>query len=220
MSRLVMNIIIAGCGRLGSQLAQLLDSDGDNVTVIDKDKNALNKLKPSFKGKFIEGIAFDKDILLKAGIEQADAIASTTSGDNTNIVTALIAKKKFKVPTIITRIYDPVRAEIYRKMGIGIVSPTLWGANIMKDLVCHPDLLRTSTFGNGEVEILETEASLFLEGRNVNDVTISSELNVVSIVRDGRAIIPTMNTSFLKGDKIFFSATALGKTKMKQMIIT
>lgn len=214
-----MNIIVAGCGRLGAQLAELLDSDGYAVTVIDRNISAFKKFKPAFKGKFIEGIAFDKDTLLAAGIENADALASTTNGDNTNIVTALIAKKKFKVPIIIARIYDPIRAEIYKKMGIGTVSPTLWGANKMRDVICHPNLFRTSTFGSGEVEILETEASIFLEGRYVKDVTISSELNVVSIVRDGRAIIPTMNSSFLKGDKIFLSVTAFGKTKMKQMMI-
>jgi trk system potassium uptake protein len=214
-----MNIIVAGCGRLGAQLAQLLDSDGYNVTVIDKNMSAFKRLKPSFKGKLIGGIAFDKDILLSAGVEKTDALASTTNGDNTNIVTALIAKKKFKVPIIIARIYDPVRAEIYRKMGIGTVAPTLWGANMMKDLICHPDLFRISTFGNGEVEIIEAEASSFLEGRYVIDVNISSELKIVSIVRNGTAIIPTMNTSFLKGDKIFLAATAFGKTKMKQMMI-
>lgn len=214
-----MNIIVAGCGVLGAQLAQLLDSDGYNVTVIDKDIKAFEKLKPAFKGNFIEGIAFDKNTLLNAGIESADALASTTNGDNTNIVTALIAKKKFKVPIIIARIYDPIRAEIYKKMGINTVSPILWSSNKMKDIICHPDLLRISTFGNGEVEILETEASIFLEGRYVKDVTIPSELNIVSIVRNGRAIIPTINTSFLKDDKIFLAVTALGKTKMKQMMI-
>lgn len=220
MSLNFMNIIVAGCGRLGAQLAQLLDSDGNNVTVIDRDSSTFNNFKPIFKGKFIEGISFDKNTLIKAGVESADALASTTNGDNTNIVTALIAKKKFKVPTIIARIYDPIRAEIYRKMGISTVSPTLWGANSMKDLICHPDLFRVSTFGNGEVEIIETEASIFMEGRCVRDVSIQSELSVVSIVRNGTAIIPTMNTTFLKGDKIFLAVSAFGKTKVKQMIIT
>lgn len=215
-----MNIIVAGCGRLGTQLIQLLDSEGYNVTVIDRDKKSFKKLKPSFKGKLIEGIAFDKDTLLSAGIERADALASTTDGDNTNILTALIAKKKFQVPTIIARIYDPLRAEIYRKMGIGTVSPTLWGANKMKDLICHPDLLRISTFGSGEVEVVEAEVSKLLEGRYVRDVAIGSELSIVSIVRNGIAMIPTMNTPFIKGDKIFIAATSYGKVKMKQMMIS
>jgi trk system potassium uptake protein TrkA len=213
-----MNIIVAGCERLGAKLAQMLDSDGHNVTVIDKDVNAFKKFKPSFKGKFVEGIAFDKNTLLNAGVEKADALASTTNADNVNIVTALIAKKRFKVPIIIARIYDPIRAEIYRKMGIGNISPILWGASRMKDIICHPDLFRIATLGNGEVEIIEIEASIFLEGRNVENFNIPSELNIVSIVRNGAAIIPTMDTSFLKGDKIFFAVTAFGKTKMKQMI--
>lgn len=213
-----MNIIIAGCGRLGVKIAKMLDSDGHNVIVIDKDINAFEKLKPSFKGKFVEGIAFDKNTLLNAGIEKADALVATTNGDNINIVTALVAKKRFRVPIIIARIYDPIRAEIYRKMGINNISPTLWGANKVKDIICHPDLFRISTFGNGEVEIIETEASIFLEGRYVKNLTIASELNVVSIVRSGMAIIPTMGTAFLKGDKIFIAVTPFGKTKMKQMM--
>jgi K+ transport systems, NAD-binding component len=220
LSLWVMNVIVAGCGRLGSELAYLLDSDGYNVTVIDRDNNAFGRLKPSFKGKFIEGIAFDRDTLISAGVEHADALASVTNGDNTNIITALIAKKKFKVPIITARIYDPMRSEIYRKMGISNVSPTSWGANKIKDAICHHDLLRVSTFGNGEVEIIEAEASVHLDGRNVRDITVPSELNVVSIVRDGIAVIPTLNTSFKKGDKVFLAATHYGKTKMKQMLIS
>lgn len=213
-----MNVIIAGCGRLGSELAQLLDSDGYNVSVIDKDVNSFRRLKASFRGKFIEGIAFDKQTLITAGVERADALASVTNGDNTNIVTALIAKKKFNVPLITARIYDPIRAEIYRKMGINTVAPVSWGANKIKDFICHQDLLEISSFGNGEVEILETEASVVLDGRFVKDVMITSELNVVSIVRNGIAVIPTMNTAFNKGDKIFIAATAFGKVKLKQMM--
>lgn len=214
-----MKVIVAGCGRLGSELAVLLDSDGFDVTVIDRDSSAFKRLKPSFRGKFVEGIAFDKGVLISAGVERADALASVTNGDNTNIVTALIAKKKFKVPIITARIYDPIRAEIYRKMGISTVSPTTWGANKIKDAICHQDLFRVETFGNGEVEIIETEATVYLDGRYVRDVTISSELNIVSIVRDGRAIIPTLNTSFRKGDKIFICATSFGKSKLKQMLM-
>lgn len=215
-----MNIIVTGCGRLGAELSQILDSDGYHVTVIDKDKEAFKRLKTTFKGVIIEGISFDKATLKKAGIENADAIASVTNGDNTNIVTALIAKKKFKVPTIVARIYDPIRAEIYRKMGINTVSPTLWGANKIKDLICHPDLYRVLSFGNGEVEIIKAEASVFLDGRHVSDISIASELSVVSIVRNGLAILPTPNTAFQKDDKIFIAATAFGKTKIKQMFMS
>ncbi|MEQ8154973.1 MAG: TrkA family potassium uptake protein [Clostridiaceae bacterium] len=214
-----MKIIVAGCGRLGLQLAHLLDSDGNDVTVIDKDRNVMNKFKPFFKGKFIEGISFDRNTLISAGVETADALASTTDSDNINIVTALIAKKRFKVPIIIARVYDPISAEIYKKLGINTTSPTLWGANSMKDFICHPELFRVSTFGNGEVEIIETEASALVEGHSVRSFTIPSEMKVVSIVRKGTAMIPTPDTSFLKGDKIFIAVTPFGKTKMKQMMI-
>ena len=215
-----MKIIIAGCGRLGSELAQLLDSAGHKTAIIDRDMNAFKRLKTSFGGKLIEGVAFDRYTLIRAGIENADALASVTNSDNTNIITALIAKRRFKVPIISARVYDPLRAEIYGKIGINTVSPTIWAAQKIKDFISNPDILRANTFGNGEVEILEIVASVFLDGRYVKDVTITSELNVISIVRDGIATIPTMNTSFKKGDIIFIAATPFGKAKMHQIINT
>src|SRR5665647_295064 len=113
-----MKIIIAGCGRVGATIATKLSLEGHEISIIDKNTEAFESLGKNFKGQTIKGMAFDGDALKKAGIERADAFLSVTSGDNSNVVSATIAKDVYRVPKIVARIYDPRRAEIYRKFGI------------------------------------------------------------------------------------------------------
>ena len=213
-----MKIIIVGCGRVGAQLAQILAAEKHSVVVIDKNKDAFKRLGPSFNGQRVEGVGFDKEVLLKAGIEKADALASVTNGDNTNILAALVAKKMFKVPQVVARIYDPLRAEIYRKIGIPTISTTIWGANRIKDILSHPAIHTELAFGNGEIELVEIEAPPQLEGRVVRDLSITLECSIFCIVRDSVAMIPTLSTPFKKGDKIFMAISPFGKTKLEQML--
>ncbi len=119
-----MKIIIVGCGRVGAQLAEMLSQEGHEVAIIDKDPTSARRLGKAFQGHFIPGVGFDRDVLLKAGIDHTDGFASVTSGDNTNIVAALAARDHFHVPRIVARIADPRRAEIYRRFGIPTISPT------------------------------------------------------------------------------------------------
>ena len=128
-----MHTVILGCGRVGATLALMLEDAGHSVSVIDRDREAFRRLGQRFKGKTILGIGIDEDVLKKAGIERARAFAATTSGDNSNIMSAQIAKVKFKVPRVIARIYDPLRAEAYKELGIDTISPTLLGAGLCLD---------------------------------------------------------------------------------------
>jgi len=128
-----MHTVILGCGRVGATLALMLQADGHSVSVIDRDREAFRRLGQHFKGKTILGIGIDEDVLKKAGIERARAFAATTSGDNSNIMSAQIAKVKYKVPRVIARIYDPLRAEAYKELGIDTISPTLLGAGLCLD---------------------------------------------------------------------------------------
>src|SRR3990172_6598222 len=111
-----MKVIIMGCGRVGETVSRLMADDGHAVVVIDYDPNALDRLGPHFKGRKVLGVGFDRDVLIEAGIEQADAFASTSSSDNANIVAAQIARKIFHVPRVVARLYDPHRAEVYRRL--------------------------------------------------------------------------------------------------------
>src|SRR5512142_923224 len=108
-----MKLIVMGCGRVGEQLAYLMVDEGHDVTVIDQDPAALERLEPGFRGKKVRGVGFDRDVLMKAGIEDADGFAATSSADNANIIAARIARNVFGVPIVVTRLYDPRRAEIY-----------------------------------------------------------------------------------------------------------
>ncbi|MFC1511303.1 potassium channel family protein [Candidatus Margulisiibacteriota bacterium] len=127
-----MHVIIVGCGRVGSQLAQILSAEGHNVVIIDKKATAFKRLGPDFNGITINGVGFDPEILKRAGIERADALAAVTNGDNSNIMVSEIAKKIYNVKRVITRIYDPLRADIYKKFGLNTISTTTIVAQIFR----------------------------------------------------------------------------------------
>ena len=139
-----MRVIILGCGRIGSTLAAMLTAEGHRVAVIDREASAFTKavqrLGPNFTQETVRGIGIDDDVLKQAGIEQAEAFIAVTSGDNTNIVAAQIAKHRFHVPKVLARVYDPIRAKAYQEMGIDTICSTLIGAGIFHDLLLGREL--------------------------------------------------------------------------------
>lgn len=130
-----MRVVIVGCSRLGARLAGLLDGQGNTVTVIDVDSTAFRRLPDSFSGSTVIGTGIDEDILVAAGTDQADVFISATNGDNRNIMAAQLASKAFNVKTVLCRIYDPVRAEAYRTLGIETICPTVRVADIFMDAI-------------------------------------------------------------------------------------
>jgi trk system potassium uptake protein TrkA len=129
-----MRVIIVGCGRVGSTLARMLSAEGNEVTVVDQTSDAFRRLGPKFKGQRVVGPGTDVAVLKRAGIEQADVFVSVTDGDNRNIMAAQIAKTVFNVPRVLTRIYDPSRAQAYQEMGIQTICTTMIASNLMYDL--------------------------------------------------------------------------------------
>ncbi len=128
-----MNVLIMGCGRVGAQLAGLLEATGHQVTVLDLDPSAFRRLPPNFAGKALVGNGIDIDSLRRAGIESSDAFAAVTQGDNRNVMAAQIAMHLFHVPRVVCRIYDPIREEIYHSLGLETISPTTVGAQLLKE---------------------------------------------------------------------------------------
>lgn len=128
-----MNVVIMGCGRVGAQLAMLLDTEGNRVTVIDLEPAAFRRLPASFRGRAVVGNGIDMDALRRAGIEEAEAFAAVTQGDNRNVMAAQLAKHVFHVPRVVCRIYDPIREEIYHRLGLETISPTTVGAQLLKE---------------------------------------------------------------------------------------
>ena len=213
-----MNIIIMGCGRVGEQLARLMIDEGHQVAVIDQDANALARLGSDFKGRTVRGIGFDRDVLIKAGIQEADAFAATSSSDNANIVATRIARNVFGVPRVVTRLYDPRRAEIYKRLGLMTISSTTWGAERIRQLLTHSELDPTLSFGNGEVTLLALETPPQLVGRVVRNITVPGEVNVAAIVRDGRAFMPIGGTEFQNRDIIHFIILSASMDRFKDMV--
>jgi trk system potassium uptake protein TrkA len=214
----MMKIIIMGCGRVGEQAARFLSDEGHNVSVIDQDADALERLGVNFKGIKIKGVGFDKHVLINAGIEHADAFAATSSSDNANIVAARIARNIFHVPHVITRLYDPRRAEIYRRLGLVTISSTTWGAERICELISHAELDPVFTFGSGEVNLVAVELPPQLVGRQVRDLSIPGEIVVVNITRQGMAMLPLSGTEFRDEDLLHLAVSAQAMDRVKSLL--
>lgn len=213
-----MRVIIMGCGRVGEQVALLMADEGHEVAVIDYDQAALDRLGPHFKGRKVKGVGFDRDVLIKAGIEQADAFAATSSSDNANIIAARIARNVFHVPRVVARLYDPRRAEIYRRLGLVTISSAQWGAQRIHELLTHAALDPVMTFGSGEVALIEVEVPPQLEGRIVRDITVPGEMSVVAITRNGQALIPTLGTVFRPHDIIHVAVLSSAMERVERLL--
>ena len=128
-----MNVVIMGCGRVGAQLANILDTEGHKITVLDINPDSFRKLSPEFKGTALIGDGTDEDVLRRAGIVEADGFVAATQGDNRNVLASQIAKHIFGVKKVVCRIYDPLRRELYANLGLETVSPTIIFAQLLKE---------------------------------------------------------------------------------------
>ena len=130
-----MNVVIMGCSRVGAQLATMMDAEGHKVTIVDVDSFSFRKLPPTFNGTAIVGSGLDEEALKKAGIESANVFVAVTQGDNRNVMACQIARHIYKVPKVVCRIYDPIREEMYRNLGLITVSPTKVVAKLLRDQI-------------------------------------------------------------------------------------
>ncbi len=133
-----MKIVILGCGRLGAYLARQLVAQGHQVTVIDQDASALTRLGEDFPGRTVVGTGIDEDVLRRAGVAEADAFVAVTNWDNTNVMAVQVAREILGVPRAICRLYDPLRDEFYRSLGLETICPTLWGAQRIEEILMQP----------------------------------------------------------------------------------
>lgn len=209
-----MYIIIVGCGRVGSELASLLQHEGHNVVIIDNDPNSFRRLGSTFNGVTLVGNGFDIELLKEAGVEKADAFCVVTNGDNTNIMAAQVAKKIFKVPKVIARVYDPKRAHIYKHLGLDVISGTVLFAAMLRDKIIESHftgyLIET-----GELGVIEIPIDKAFTGKKVSEVNIPDEFLVATIVRKKGAIIPAPDTILEKNDLLMgiVKITSLSKIK-------
>lgn len=210
-----MRVLVIGCGRVGSSLAAQLAAERHDVYVIDRNAKARRLLPGGFGGHFIVGNGYSRSVLEGAGIERADALIAVTSGDNSNIVAARIAKEVFRVPVVIARIYDPRRAEIYRDLGIPTVASVRWTVHRIYEMLLHRHLDVAHTFGNGETRLVTSALPAYLTGRPFAELDVDGAIRVVEVTRTGRSFIPTHGARAEPHDQVTFavSADALGRLR-------
>lgn len=189
-----------GCGRVGSRLARNLDDIGHSVAIIDQNGDSFNRLGSAFQGQTIQGIGFDRDTMLKAGIEHAQAFAAVSSGDNSNIVAARVAREKFGVDRVVARIYDPRRAAIYARLGIPTVATVAWTTEQVMRHLLPGDAEQLWTDDTGAVVMHRVNLDRSWYGHRAEDLTYGLPTRVAMIYREGGVIVPTADSVLQEGD--------------------
>jgi trk/ktr system potassium uptake protein len=212
-----MRMIIIGCGRMGAGLAQTLAQRGHMVTVVDNDPAAFERLGPAFNGQIITGVGFERDVLLQAGIERADGLAAVTASDEANVVAARLARQVFRVPRVVARLYDPRKAEIYRRLGILTISTTTWGIQRIAELLCYSDLDVVMSLSS-EVDLVQINVPPLLVGRTTQALSVAGEVHPVAIDRAGKMLLPTPETAFQEGDRIYIAVLAESADRLKALL--
>ncbi len=211
-------IIIVGCGRVGVELSLSLVRQGHDVTVVDGNAQAFERLGGEFRGRTVQGEALDRDVLIRAGIESAHAFAAVTASDSANIVAAKIARDLFHVEHVVARIYNPRRAPIYEKLGLQTVTSSTWGAQRIEQLILHPGVQSVGSAGHGEVQVYELSIPEDWSGRPIGDLLPAQAALPVALTRGGRALLPDLGTVLQTHDLLQVSATADGARLLRQRL--
>lgn len=197
-----MRFIVIGCGRWGAGLARTLAERGHEACVVDINAHAFERLGDAIGGERIVGSGLDRDVLVAAGIERASGLAAVTFSDEINVAVARAAREVFRVPKVVARLYDPQKANIYRRLGIETVSTIDWGVNRIADLLSFSTLEVTASIGHGGVDVAEVEVPPLLAGRKVAELTVPGEAHVIAISREGQTFLPTDGTLLVVGDRV------------------
>ncbi|TLM76797.1 MAG: TrkA family potassium uptake protein [Actinobacteria bacterium] len=198
-----MNVIVAGCGRVGSQLATLLSVDGHNVTVIDRDDAAFQRLGSTFNGVTVKGLAFDVEVLEEAGARECDTFAAVTDLDNTNLMAAEVARKLFSIPHVVARLYNPVRERTYQQLGLDYVCGTTLVADALLDKVKAGHGHHLSALG--DVELVEFKVSADAAGKTVHDIEAHHGMRIAAVARRSTTFVPQADTMLERGDVLVAS---------------
>jgi trk system potassium uptake protein TrkA len=197
-----VHIVIMGCGRVGSSIAHTLEDRGHSVAVIDQDPEAFRKLRSGFKGIKVTGVGFDRDVLTEAGIERAGAFAAVSSGDNSNVIAARVARESFGVQRVVARIYDPRRASVYQRLGIPTVATVAWTADQMLRRLIPEGAASLWRDPTGAVVLAEVAYSEAWLGQKVCDLEQTAHARVAFISRLGEALGPGPSLVLQEGDVV------------------
>jgi trk system potassium uptake protein TrkA len=213
-----MHVVIMGCGRVGSLLSVELSKARHSVAVIDKRPEAFDRLPPGFEAKTVVGQGFDREVLEEAGIKEAGAFIAVSNGDNSNIVSARIAREHYHVEKVIARIYDPRRAEIYERLNIPTITSVKWAAAQIQFLLFHGKEEVKESFAGGELLHLQREVPEHLVGQSVASVEQKGFILVIGVDRGGQGFIPVGGSTFQGGDIVHFVVTSKSVGTLDQLL--
>ena len=195
-----VHVVIMGCGRVGSTLAHNLENRDHSVSVIDRNPDAFRRLGPSYSGTTVEGYGFDRDVLVEAGIEGAGAFAAVSSGDNSNIISARVAREQFGITNVVARIYDPGRAEVYERLGIPTVATVTWAADRVLRRLLPEGAEPLWRDPSATVRVDEIPAPDSWVGSTVQQLQDHTGARVAFMTRLGSGLIPSRDTVVQEGD--------------------
>lgn len=203
-----MHVIVVGCGRVGSALSQQLLDDGHTVAIIDRRGEAFRRLPDDFRGQTIQGIGFDRDRLVEAGIENAGALAAVTNGDNSNVLIARVARENFGIDRVVARIYDPRRAAIYQRLGLATVATVAWTTDqVMRRLL--PDATGAEwSDPTAGVSIVERPVAKAWVGKAISELEEATGARVAAIGRMGASLVASDKTVAQEGDLLYIAVAA------------
>ena len=186
-----MKIIIVGCGKFGVRAAEDLTRKNHDVTIVDTDRESFHALSEEFTGRTICGMGYDKDVLIEAGVATADVLISCTNSDAINAVTVIVAKNVFHVPTVVARMYDPIRARMFESMGVYTVSITRLGVeNVVDFLEDNRSIRVIRKMANDDVELIRIRVNAALDGTELSSLIVDGKMQPISIERGGHSMMP------------------------------
>lgn len=203
---------------MGRGLANRLCRQGHHVTVVDRDPEELEELGDGFGGERVTGVGFDRDVLVRAGVERASAVIACTASDEANIVIARIARGSYRVPRVIARLYDISKAEAYRRLGIQAISTTDWGIRHACELLTYQEMDSVCEIGSGDVRLVRTDVPAMLEGKPVRELSAVGEVQVVAVSRNNETFIPTLGTVLEHGDVVYAAVASSAAPRFANML--
>jgi len=201
-----VHVVVVGCGRVGSELAGTLEKEGHSVAVLDKNASAFRRLPPGFGGTRVVGFGFDRDHLLEAGVDRAGALAAVTNGDNSNILTARIARENFGIEHVVARIYDPRRALIYQRLGIPTVATVSWATDQVLRRLLPGEVKADWTDPSAKICVVERGLPASWAGKKLSGLNEPGRFWLTAVTRLGSARIVTSDIVGQEGDMVTFTA--------------
>jgi trk system potassium uptake protein TrkA len=213
-----MNLIIVGCGRVGTELAHSVAAKGHDVVIIDRDPQAFLSLEPDFQGRTVQGDVRSQEVMIRAGVENADGLAAITPDDEINMVAAHAARTFYNVPNVVARVYDPIHAQVFSLANLQTVISSSWSAHRMEQLLTHPGINELASIGNGEASIIEFQIPDHMVGEPLAYLAEAGKCQPSVLVRGGSAILAKDELRFEDGDLIVLTVMSSHLSTLESLL--